>query len=208
MRARVTIGALAAIMSATCALTLAATAAGATNGRIAFQALVGGFPQLFTIAPDGTGLRQITRVPRNEPGAKNPAWSPDGSRIAFDTASGNGVNLFTVRPDGTAVTELPLAVGAFNRNPAYSPEGTRLSFDRAIGPRKPKVHGIFVANADGSGARRLTTAPRKKMSRHGVSVVARWNQDRVHAGEEGGRGRGLRYRSRRDRSQAADPIQA
>jgi Tol biopolymer transport system component len=174
MRARVTIGAIAAILSATGALTVAATATGATNGRIAFQALVGGFPQLFTIAPDGTGLGQITRVPRHEPGAENPAWSPDGSRIAFDTKSGKGVNLFTVRPDGTAVTELRLAVGAFNRNPAYSPDGTRISFDRAIGSRKPKRHGIFVANADGSGARRLTTAPRNKVS---YDTQSQWSPD-------------------------------
>jgi TolB protein len=174
MRVRVTLTCLVAILSATAALALAATAAGATNGRIAFQAFVGRFPQLFTIAPDGTRVRQITRVPRRDPGAENPAWSPDGARLAFNAASGKGVNLFTVLPDGSALTELPLAVGAFNGDPAYSPDGTRISFDQDIGPTKPKVHGIFVANADGSGARRLTTAPRTKVS---YDTESQWSPD-------------------------------
>src|ERR1700758_381253 len=44
------------------------------NGRIAFQALVGRFPQVFTVEPDGTGLRQVTHVPSKDPGAENPIW--------------------------------------------------------------------------------------------------------------------------------------
>jgi TolB protein len=146
------------------ALALAPTAAAATNGRIAFQALDGRFPQVFTIEPDGSGLRQVTRVPakdpETDPGGENPSWSPDGTTIAFDTGNATGVNLWTVRPDGTALSEFPLGVGAFNGDPAYSPDGTQISFDQDTGPKAPKVHGIFVAGADGSGARRLTTAPR------------------------------------------------
>ena len=174
MRARVTLSGLAVVVSAAAALTLAATAAGATNGRIVFQANVGRFPQLFTIAPDGTGLRQVTHVAAKDPGAENPIWSPDGTRIAFDTKSGKGVNLFTVAPDGSALTELPLGVGAFNGDPAYSPDGTQISFDQDPGHHKPKVHGIFIANADGSGARRLTTGIATKQA---YDTESQWSPD-------------------------------
>jgi hypothetical protein len=66
------------------------------NGRIAFQANVGRLPQVFTIEPNGSGLRQVTHVPSHDPGAENPIWSPDGTTIAFDAAAGKGVNIFTL----------------------------------------------------------------------------------------------------------------
>ncbi len=100
MRARVTLSGLAAVVSAAAVLTLAATAAGATNGRIAFQALVGRFPQVFTIKPDGSVLKRITHVPARDPGAEKPTWTPDGKTIAFDAAVPNGVNIFTTGADG------------------------------------------------------------------------------------------------------------
>jgi Tol biopolymer transport system component len=162
-------GAVAAV-----ALAAAGPASGATNGRIAFQANVGPFPQLFTITPDGTGLKQLTHVPAEDPGAENPTWSPDGATIAFDAANADGVNLFTVAADKGGLAELSLAVGAFNGDPAYSPDGARISFDQDIGPAKPTVHGIFVANADGSGAHRLTTAPRTTSS---YDTESQWSPD-------------------------------
>jgi TolB protein len=145
------------------ALGWSSTALAATNGSIAFQAFDDGFPQVWVVEPDGSGVRQLTRVPAKDPefdpGGENPSWSPDGTAIAFDTGNRKGVNLWTIRPDGTGLAELPLGVGAFNGDPAYSPDGTQLSFDWDRG-FPSKEHGIFVANADGSGARRLTTAPR------------------------------------------------
>lgn len=155
---------VAALAAATCALAAGPSAQAQTNGPIAFQAAVKGFPQVFTIRPDGTGLTQVTRVPAKDPefdpGGENPSWSPDGTTIAFDTGNRSGVNLWTVEPDGSSLTELPLGVGAFNGDPAWSPDGARISFDWDRGPARPKAHGIFIANADGSGARRLTSAPR------------------------------------------------
>jgi Tol biopolymer transport system component len=135
----------------------------AANGLVVFQAYVGYTFQLFTIKPDGSGLKQITTLPFKEDyeGAEQADWSPDGKAIAFDAPSAKGgntfVNVFTAAPDGSAPAELPLAVPGYNGAPSYSPDGTKIAFDQDAGAAKPTVHGIFVANADGSNPHRLTT---------------------------------------------------
>jgi len=47
--------------------------------RITFHGWVQGSPQIFTVAPNGRGLRQLTQVGRNE----DPSWAPDGRHIVF-----------------------------------------------------------------------------------------------------------------------------
>ena len=44
--------------------------------------------------------------------------------------------------------------------PPTQPTGTQISFDQDSGPSAPTVHGIFIANADGSDPRRVTTGIR------------------------------------------------
>lgn len=144
------------------------------NGRIAFEATVGKFPQVFTIKPDGSGLKRITNVPQKDPGAENPSWSPEGSTVAFDAPVPSGVSIFTVRAGGGSPTQLPLGVGDFNGDPAYSPDGSRISFDQDPGPAMPTVHGIFIANADGSGASRLTTGLATKSA---YDTESQWSPD-------------------------------
>ena len=51
------------------------------NGRLLFEAQLGANRQLFTIEPDGTGLRQVTHFQGS--GGTNAAWSKDGSRIVL-----------------------------------------------------------------------------------------------------------------------------
>lgn len=172
MRSRVLASGLA--VAAAAVLAVAGEAVAATNGRIAFQANVGRFPQIFTIAPDGTGLRRVTNAPVKDPGAENPAWSPNGATIAFDTSVRGGVNLFTVGLDGSGLAELPLSVGAFNGDPAYSPDGTEISFDQDVGDKRPKVHGIFIANANGTGARRVTRGIATKKA---FDTESQWSPD-------------------------------
>ena len=156
MRSRSHLVTLAVLVGLAIAVALPASAGAATNGPILFQAATGKLPQIFRINPDGTGLKQLTHA-KGE-GAENPVWSPDGSTIAFDVGREKRADVFTANPDGTGVVKLSLDASKFHGDPAYSPDGSQISFDEDSGPGQPPVHGIFVANKDGSGAQRLTTA--------------------------------------------------
>ncbi len=61
------------------------------NGRILFNSnyFSPGTSDLYTIAPDGSGLRRVTNYPGNR-SAFAPTWSPSNRRIAFSVA-GPGV---------------------------------------------------------------------------------------------------------------------
>jgi Tol biopolymer transport system component len=45
---------------------------------------------LYTIAPDGTGLQQITHFGTSDTRATQPRWTPDGSGIVFTRVDGEG----------------------------------------------------------------------------------------------------------------------
>lgn len=91
-------------------------------------------------------------------------WSPDCSRVAF-SADGE---LWTMRPDGR-VQVLSAGFG-----PDWSPDGRKLAYWRYgdgdwLGPK------LFVANAKGSGERRLRAGASPAWSPDGRRIVfARW----------------------------------
>ena len=132
------------------------------NGRIAFRRYFNDAHTrgaIFTIRPDGSGVRQITNPTRtlldNEPD-----WAPNGRWIAFDRlAPGQPQRLFKVHADGTDVTQLshnPCVPGncVQDLTPAWSPNGRWIAFTRFnddIG-----LVAVFVMRADGSDVRQVT----------------------------------------------------
>lgn len=137
---------------------------------------------LFTIRPDGTGVRQVTR-PRRGVIDQYPDWSPDGRTIVFHRmvpcppeGSRNGIDrtcdlIYTVRRDGTGLKRLvPCAfdaslpwpascVGA--HTPAWSADGSKIAFSYSLvnqdyaGSLKVQ-RGIWIVDADGTDQRQLT----------------------------------------------------
>ncbi len=60
--------------------------------RIAFHGWVQGTSQIFTVAPDGRGLRQLTQEGRNE----DPSWAPDGRHIVFASTRAGTAGLWVL----------------------------------------------------------------------------------------------------------------
>ena len=163
-----------------------ATPAG-QNGDIAFRRYLG--PDrtngaIFSIAPDGSGERQLTR-PRAPLSDDFPDFAPDGSFIAFHRGREGGTSrILTVRPDGTGLrrvdrgcrgSQLPprCAEAAY---PAIAPNGRRIAFVRYSGRiRDEQVddEAIFSMRTDGSHVRRVTR-PRSRVE---VDADPQWSPD-------------------------------
>jgi TolB protein len=106
---------------------------------------------------DGSGVQELT--PRNVR-AIHPNWSPDGSKLAYCTDDDlapprkNDSDILVI--DMTTRRISTLITGGVNTYPSWSPDGKRIAFRRMLGEMNSEV---FVANADGTGARNLTNHP-------------------------------------------------
>jgi Tol biopolymer transport system component len=89
--------------------------------------------QLYTINPDGTGLRQLTSYPADH---RYPRWSPDGKKIAFvRNLSSTSISyaIFVMNADGS---DEPMYLTLREEALAISTStGSRLRRPRAIHPR-------------------------------------------------------------------------
>lgn len=125
--------------------TITSTAAGvgvindpdwSARGRIAFEQQ----GAIFTIRPNGRGLRRVTRFADFD----NPAWSPNGHRLAFSHGGdvwvmrANGRHKHRLIPDGTA--------------PNWAPDRRHIAFQRGI--------NVYVALTNGVNPHRLTGGDR------------------------------------------------
>ncbi len=140
----------------------------------------GGWPSW---SPDGSELvytdRGVLMVQGADPDAdprplgvgmgSRPDWSPDGSKIVFVADAG----LIVASADGSGVTHVRSEPGSY-LDPIWSPDGSTIAFAyRAPIEDCPtdrcSRYGVWVMNADGSGARRLTALATDEGSESGPS---------------------------------------
>lgn len=98
---------------------------------------------LWSIRPDGTGLRRLAKVPGSP---QDPDWSPEGGRLTFSS----GDDIYTVGSDGRGLRRLTRGP-AVDNDPDWSPDGRTIAF----GSNRGGVFQIWVMDADGDRPRRL-----------------------------------------------------
>ena len=111
--------------------------------KLLFTKEKGGMGNLFTIAPDGTGLKQITKCVKVY--CNDGQFSPDGTQIAFVY----GGQLATIMANGANIKMVTSAADPQPHYPSWSPKGDRLAYERYAGPAYH--HDIWVVDL-GSGA--------------------------------------------------------
>ena len=101
---------------------------------------------------DGVNVRRvtITRTLNN-----NPAWSPNGRAIAYTAWRPYMDVVVSHIYEGRLETPANGSFDAQNWLPAWSPDGSQLAFTS----NRDGQPELYVMNADGSGARRLTNHP-------------------------------------------------
>jgi Tol biopolymer transport system component len=86
-------------------------------------------------------------------GMRRPSIAPDLSRVVFSIPSPTGQQIASVNLQGQDRKDLTQA--GLNNGPTYSPDGRQIAF----GSSRDGNFEIYVMNADGSNARRLTNSP-------------------------------------------------
>jgi len=127
--------------------------------KIVFAREVGIEYCIYSINPDGTGLKQISESTPDKSPKYEPDCSPDGTRIVylFYTYAGTDgfLNIQTMDMDGKNVKRIVPTPPQFNMHPAWSPDGKTIAF---VSTRagNPEIH---LCDPDGNNVRRITNDP-------------------------------------------------
>ena len=120
------------------------------GSKIAFTSWRDGYPEIYVVNANGTGLMRLTN---HATGSGNAAWSPDGRKIAFDSGrDDNQADIYVMNTDGSGVTRLT-SNSTYDLSPAWSPDGRKIAFETDRDGNRE----IYVMNADGTGVTRLTS---------------------------------------------------
>jgi Tol biopolymer transport system component len=121
------------------------------NGLITFAAPVSGLNQVFTMRPNGRGVKQVTNDPLS---ASDPDWTSDGRNLVYSRSNGRAAfgaaTMFSDEPIG---------------DPSVSPDGKMVVFTTYDGVYDGP--SIYVGKVDGSGQQRLVSGSKPVWSNDG-----------------------------------------
>jgi Tol biopolymer transport system component len=110
---------------------------------------------IYIMDADGSNQAVFISSPEWE---QSPSWSPDGKRIVFESDVEGNDEIYIVSIDSGVFTRLTFN-SASDNSPSWSPDGTKIAFasDRdGDDPSDISFYEIYVMDADGGNARRLT----------------------------------------------------
>jgi Tol biopolymer transport system component len=113
--------------------------------------------EIFTMTPDGKGLKQLTK---NQAEEQEPTFSPDGKKIAYSVSDGSDIEVYVMNADGSGKKNLSnTSSGVGDGEPSFSPDGQKIAY-RSTGVQSSNSDGdtdVYVMNAaDGSGKQNLS----------------------------------------------------
>jgi TolB protein len=150
---------------------------GPGSDRIVFSSRRGGSFDIYSMALDGTDVRQLTQ----DYGAYAPEISPDGSRIVFAAETDGDLDIFVMGIDGSNPVRLTDNTDQ-DLDPSWSPDGSMILF----ASNRTGVNELYIMNADGSNVRQVTSG-----SLMGSGGRSDWSPDGAtlafYAGPEGDR---------------------
>jgi Tol biopolymer transport system component len=127
-----------------------------SNGPIYFSSDAGAYPnfEIFSIRPDGTGLRRLSYNPAPD---QMPDVSRDGRKIVFMSKRSGFWEIHSMNADGSNVRRLT-SFKADDKSipywPRWSPNGRRIAYHRLM---PGEIHErIFVMGASGSSPTAIT----------------------------------------------------
>jgi serine/threonine protein kinase/Tol biopolymer transport system component len=123
------------------------TALGGGLGELAFVSTRTGVPQVYIMGSDGGNVRQVTK---EQDGACQPDWSPDGKKIVYISPCRqkadlyNDSSLYIMEVETSERTALPPSLGG-DFEPAWCPDGKRIAFTSQR-DGYPEIYMILLDN--------------------------------------------------------------
>ena len=126
------------------------------DGRLlAFGATYNKQNDVYTVRPDGSGLRRITDASSLNAGTLALlSWLPRDEGLLLLAHRDSSWQLYRIKPDGSGLSAFPrpaTAIGSVEG--ALSPDGSRIVFVNEI---DRSHHQLFARNVDGTNVRQLT----------------------------------------------------
>ncbi len=138
------------------------------KGRIVFVSERDSQPEIYSVRPDGRGLRRLTEAASADYPA---APAPDGSALLAVSVTEREQQQFErmvlLAPDGSAKAFGPISARV--RGPSWSPDGRWIVFESDTA----SFRDLYRIDRDGSGLRRLTQNPEGNFE-PAVSPDGRW----------------------------------